>query len=73
MIKNYAVSLLLAISVLAMAGFAFPIQDEILALLNARDTFTNVIGFVSLPLWWLLVGVYEYTLIRLIYKQIKNK
>jgi Tfp pilus assembly protein PilW len=73
MIKNYAVALLLAISVLAMAGFAFPIQDEILALLNARDTFTNVIGFVSLPLWWILVGVYEYTLIRLIYKQIKNK
>jgi len=73
MIKNYAVALLLGISVLAMAGFAFPIQDEILALLNARDTFTNVIGFVSLPLWWILVGVYEYTLIRLIYKQIKNK
>ena len=73
MIKNYTLTALLVIGVLVMAGFTFPVQDEILALLNARDTLTNVIGFVCLPLWWVLVGVYEYTLIRLIYKQIKNK
>jgi len=70
--KNYALIVLLAISALALIGFAFPVQDEILSLLNARDTFTNWIGFMCLPLWWVIVCVYEYTLIRMIYNIIKQ-
>jgi len=53
------------------SGFAG--QDDILKMLNERDTVVNLAGVVCLLLWWLVVGIGEFELIKLIIKVLNTK
>jgi hypothetical protein len=64
---------LLLIGGLSIALTGFSIGDEILKMLNERDTFLNIGGVACLMLWWLVIGMCEYAMFQIIYKIYKIK
>ena len=63
---------LLIIGGISMMVSGFALQDEILKMLNERDTLTNISGVACFGLWCLIVGICEYTIIQLIYQLYKS-
>jgi hypothetical protein len=64
---------LLIIGMISVIFSGFAIQDDILKMLNERDTVVNLTGVVCLLLWWLVVGIGEFYLIKLIIEVLNTK